>query len=132
MKSLRIPLHSFVLAVANIIFIVVGFGIYQLLRPTNQIVVQASSATILCIFAFLFWSLSVRRLSGGSLSLVSRGDFRWTYVLALVWGVVIFVPLHYIGRGYLTSFANILGTWFFQVPTNFLALAAVKKCVRIV
>jgi len=131
MRFLRVILHGFVLALANIVFILVGFGIYHLLRPANQLAVQASSAAILCIIAFLLWSLSIRRLSGGYLSLVDRGDFRWAFLLAMVWAVIIFVPLHYIGRGYLTSFANVLGTWLFQVPTNFLALVAVRKCVRI-
>lgn len=127
MKIHRILLHSFVLALANIVFILVGFGIYSLFRPVNQVVFQASSAAILCIIAFLLWSLVVRSRSGGYLSLRSRGEFRWTFVLALVWSVIIFVPLHYIGRGYVTSFDNILGTWLFQVPTNFLALLLVSK-----
>ena len=31
--------------------------------------------------------------------------------------------------GYLTSFGNILGTWFFQIPANLLAVLMVNKLV---
>lgn len=40
---------------------------------------------------------------------------------------LIFVPLHYVSQGYLTSIGNILGIWFFQVPVNLLAILAAHK-----
>ena len=130
MKSLRVFLHGFVLTLINIGAILVGFGIYHLLKPVSQIAVQAPSAAILCIIAFLLWGLLVRRLSAGNLSLRGRGEFARTFLLALLWSPVIFVPLHYIGRGYLTSFGNIRAMWLFQIPTNLLALVVVKRWVR--
>ena len=129
MKTLRLLLHSFVLALANIACIIVGFGIYQLFRPTNQIAIQAPSAAFLCIVVFSLWSWSVWRLTGQILSLQGKGEFVGTFLLTLLWSPTIFIPLHYIGRGYLTSFANIWATWLFQVPTNILVLLAVKKWV---
>jgi len=130
MKTLRVFLHGFVLTLINIGSILVGFGIYHLLKPVSQIAVQAPSAAILCIIAFLLWGLLVRRLSAGNLSLRGRGEFARTFLLALLWSPTIFIPLHYIGRGYLTSFGNIRAMWLFQIPTNFLALGVVKRWVR--
>jgi len=129
-KTLRLLVHSFILALVNIACIIVGFGIYQLFRPANQIAIQAPSAALLCIVIFLLWSWSVRRLTGQILSLQGKGELAGTFLLALLWSPTIFIPLHYIGRGYLTSFANIWATWLFQVPTNILALLAVKKWVH--
>ena len=129
MKTLRLLLHGFVLAFTNIACIIVGFGIYQLFRPANQIAIQAPSAAFLCVVVFSLWSWSVRRLTGQILSLQGRGEFAGTFLLALLWCPTIFIPLHYIGRGYLTSFANIWATWLFQVPTNILTLLAVKKWI---
>jgi hypothetical protein len=130
MKTLRLLLHSFILALANIACVIVGFGVYQLFRPINQIAIQAPSAAILCIIVFLLWSWSVLRLAGQNLSLQGRGEFAGTFLLALLWSPTIFIPLHYVGRGYLTSFANIWATWLFQVPTNIMTLLAVKKWVK--
>lgn len=129
MKTFRLLLHSFVLALTNIACIIVGFGIYQLFRPVNQIAIQAPSAAFICIVVFSLWSWSVQRLAGQSLSLRGKEELAGTFVLALLWSPTIFIPLHYIGRGYLTSFANIWATWLFQVPTNILALLTVKKWI---
>jgi hypothetical protein len=35
---------------------------------------------------------------------------------------LLFVPVHYIAQGYLTSFGNMLLTWMSQVSFNLLAL----------
>jgi len=130
MVALRLLLHSFVLALANIIFIIAGFGIYHLLKPTNQIAVQAPSAALMCIIAFLLWSLLVRRFCGQDLLFQDKNEFAWAFLMALLWSPVIFVPFHYIARGYLTSFGNMLAIWLFQIPTNFLALVVVKTWFR--
>jgi hypothetical protein len=58
----------------------------------------------------------------GGLSLHGRAEWFWTYLLALLWTPLIFVPLHSVTQGYLTSFSNIIATWLFQLPTNALAL----------
>lgn len=129
MKILRILLHSFMLAIVNIGSILAGFGIYQLFRPANQIAVQAPFAALFSIIAFLLWSFSIRRFAFEHLHFLGRNEFIWLYLLTLIWSPAIFIPLHYIGRGYLTSFGNIKGMWLFQIPTNFLVLLIVAKLV---
>ncbi len=52
------------------------------------------------------------------------------YLLAFLWGPIVFTPLHYLGRGYLTSFANLTGLWLFQLPTNLLVLIAAWLAAR--
>jgi hypothetical protein len=84
----------------------------------------------MCIIAFLFWNLLVRRFCSEDFVLQDRSEFTWTFLMALLWSPVVFVPLHYIGRGYLTSLGNILAIWLFQIPTNFLALVVVKTWFR--
>jgi len=126
-KAIRILLHGFVLAVTNIVSVVVGFGVYHLVGTAGQIAVQVPVAAALTLAAFVVWSLFVRRLARDRLSLRVRDEFAATYLLAIVWSPLIFVPLHYIARGYLTSFGNIVGMWLFQLPANLLALFAAMK-----
>jgi hypothetical protein len=118
----RVCLHSLVLTGVNLGCIIAGFGVYYLLRPVNQIAVQAPLAAGLTIVVFATWSLLVRWLPVGGLSLHGRAEWFWTYLLALLWTPLIFVPLHFVTQGYLTSFSNIIATWLFQLPTNALAL----------
>jgi hypothetical protein len=127
MKILRVLLHSLVLTIINIGSILAGFGFYQLFKSYNQIAVQTLFAALFSIIAFLLWSLIIRRFSLGWLSLQGVKEFALTFLFALIWSPAIFVPLHYLGRGYLTSLGNIVGLWLFQIPANFLALLAVKK-----
>ena len=129
MKVFRILLHSLVLAIVNLGSIIVGFYIYYILKPANQLAVQVPFAMIFSIIVFLLWSVLVRRLPIEHLPLQGRNEFRCTFLFALVWSPVIFVPLHYITQGYLTSFGNILGCWRFQIPTNLLAILVVNKLV---
>jgi multisubunit Na+/H+ antiporter MnhG subunit len=127
MKILRILLHSFTLAIINICSILAGFGVYQLFKSYNQIAIQTPFAALFSIIAFLLWSLIIQRFSLEQLSLHGVKEFVLTFLFALIWSPAIFIPLHYLGRGYLTSFGNIAGLWLFQIPTNFLALLVVRK-----
>lgn len=63
MKILSILIHSTFLALANIISILLGFGVYSLLRPANQIIIQTSSAAIISIIGFLLWNLILRQFT---------------------------------------------------------------------
>jgi hypothetical protein len=127
MKILRILLHSLALTIVNIGSVLAGFGVYQLFKSYNQIAVQTPFAALFSILAFLLWSFIIQRFSLGRLSLQGIKEFVLTFLIALIWSPAIFVPLHYLGRGYLTSFGNIAGLWLFQIPTNFLALLVVRK-----
>jgi hypothetical protein len=131
MKTARLLLHSFLLAVINIGAILIGFSIYRLFKPPHQVAFQAPVAALLSAAIFLPWSLVLRNLTRGRLSLRSISEMGGTWLLALLWSPVIFIPLHYLGRGYLTSWANIWNLWLFQMPANLVAVWLVWKLIRI-
>ena len=115
-------LHGFVLAVITLVAIAVGFAVYRLVGLTNQIAVQVLTAGIVCVVAFAVWGYVVHRMSRGRLSLADLKELGVAYAAALLWTPVLFVPVHYVTQGYLTSFGNLMPTWLFQVPFNLLAL----------
>ena len=126
MKFQRICLHGLVLTLVNLGSIILAFGVYQFFRSWNQIGVQGTIAAILSIVAFYVYT---KRFSKTWCKISGIKELVGVYVMAFVWCPVVFIPLHYINRGYLTSFSNILATWFFQIPVNFLALFLVYKFV---
>lgn len=127
MRILSISVHSLVLAITNIVAILIGFGVYHLLKPVNQVAVQVPVAAMVSIIGFVSWRFFTRRLSFKGFAQPSSGELAWVYLAALLWTPLIFVPLHYVSQGYLTSMGNILGIWLFQVPVNILAILAAHK-----
>ena len=115
-------LHGFALSAVTIVAIAVGFAVYNLVGLRDQIAVQVLTAGTVCVVAFAVWGFVVHRLSRGRLSLADLKELGLAYAAALLWTPVLFVPVHYVTQGYLTSFGNILATWLFQVPFNLLAL----------
>jgi len=87
-------------------------------------------AVVISVAAFGVWYIVLGRVTSGRAGLVGFAAYAWTYLLAFGWFPVLFVPLHYVTQGYLTSFANIYNMWLFQAPTNALALAAVFLATR--
>jgi hypothetical protein len=124
MKFVLPVIHGLALAAINVAASLVGFAAYKILRVGRQLLVQVSVAVLVAVVAFVLWYYVARRVTSGRATLGSLGPYVWTYVLAFAWFPVVFVPLHYVTQGYLTSFANIYNMWLFQAPTNALALAA--------
>ncbi|MFC1739281.1 hypothetical protein ACFL1G_09570 [Planctomycetota bacterium] len=125
MKTLRICLNAFVLTAANLGSIIAGFILYNLLKPANQIAVQGSVAAILSITAFLLWSWLILHLQFRKLILQEPIEFFWAYVASLFWFPTIFIPVHYVTQGYLTSIGNIIAVLLFQIPVNGVSIAVV-------
>ena len=130
MKFARPLLHGLALAAVNVGAVLVGFAAYKVLGVGHQLLVQIAVAVLVSVAAFALWYYVARRVTSGRATLVSLGAYVWTYALAFGWFPVLFVPLHYVTQGYLTSFANIYYMWLFQVPTNALALAAAYTITR--
>jgi hypothetical protein len=130
MKSGRPVIHGLALAAINVGASLVGFGAYKILGVGRQLLVQVFAAVLVSVAAFAVWYYLTLRVTSGRATLRSLGAYVWTYVLAFAWFPVLFVPLHYVTQGYLTSFANIYNMWLFQVPTNALALAAAALAGR--
>ena len=127
MKTLRLLLHSFILTLINIFTILLASGIYHLIGNGPQIAIQAPIAALLTIIAFLLWSQITRRLSPEKLALQEKSELLGAFFLALLWTPTLFVHIHYIGRGYVTSLANIWALWLFQLPVNLVALFLVWR-----
>lgn len=109
MRILSICVDSLVLAITNIVAILVGFGAYHLLKPVNQVAVQVPVAAMVCIIGFVSWRFFTRRLPFKGFAQPGSGELAWVYLAALLWSPILFVPLHYVSQGYLTSIGNILG-----------------------
>jgi hypothetical protein len=124
MKFVRPILHGLALAAVNIGASLVGFAAYKILGVGHQLAVQISVAVLVSVAAFAVWYYITVSVTLGRATLGSLGAYAWTYVLAFAWFPVLFVPLHYVTQGYLTSFANIYNMWLFQAPTNAPALGA--------
>lgn len=90
----------------------------------DQIAIQVPIAAIVTVSLFMFyWYL---------LSIIpSKPPFYkpvsliWIFIVALFWHPVIFIPLHYVTQGYVTSIRNILAMMLFQMLINTVTLAFV-------
>lgn len=122
MKLARILIHSFVMAVVNLAAALASYGVYLLIRPANQGLLQAPVAAVISIGVFLLWYAFARRWQEGKLALAGKNEFPLAYLLALGWAAAIFYPLHYLTQGYLAAFGNILAIWAFQIAANLLTL----------
>ena len=133
-KILRVGLHGVVLAVGCLASILVGFGIYHLLRttwPVEQLLIQAPVAMLTLIMGFTAWYLVISRIPLlQRFRLVGWGEFIAVYIVSLTFTPLIFLPLHYLTQGYISSMDNILSILYFQIPTNFITLLAAIYMVR--
>jgi len=125
-RILRVCLHGVVLAVGCLASILVGFGCYHLLRttwPVNQLLIQVPVAVLTLILGFTAWYMLISRtprLQG--FRLVGWMEFIAVYIVSLVFTPLIFLPLHYLTQGNISSLDNILSILYFQLPTNFITL----------
>lgn len=120
MRYQHIFLQSLVLTLTNMGAILIGFGFYKLFLQVisvNQRSVQTPIAVLVNIFLFAIWTLLVLRFYS-RYRLQTIGDYYMVYFAAGVWNPIIFVPLHYITQGYMTSFGNIIVLWMYQVIVN--------------
>jgi hypothetical protein len=130
MKTLRLLIHSLALALIDIGAILAGFGLFTLVRTAPQRAVQIPAASLIVAGSFLLWTLAVNRWFDRRLSLMTGGELAGTWFLVLLWTPTLFVPLHYLGRGYLTSWANIWNLWLFQMPVNGATMLIVWALIR--
>ena len=130
MTVFRVVAHSFVLMAANCVGLIVGFMVYAALRPVNQIVVQLPIAVLFSVLVFLAWVLLLRNLPFPQLCLQRNPELAWTFVVSLLWLPAVFVPVHYVTQGYLTSAGNIISGLMFQIPVNTIACLVAWKITQ--
>jgi hypothetical protein len=114
--------HGLVLAIINIVAILIGFALHRMIGGRDQVATQTMAGAVITIAAFILWVRLVPRLTSRIVRPTAVRELAWTFVLALAWGAVVFLPLHYFTQGYVTSFSNITALWGFQAPVNLLAL----------
>ncbi len=129
MRIAQVALHSFVLTNTTIASIVIGFIAYHVVGAHNQIATQVPVAVVLSIGLFVAWILCVGRLSHGRFVPHGSMEFAGVFIASLLWNPVVWVPLHYITQGYVTSTGNILVLLCFQAPVNAIALLAAWSIV---
>ena len=59
-----------------------------------------------------------------------RASLAAIYLLALLWGSMLFYPLHYATQGYISSTGNLLALAGFQGLTNLAAVAFASTALR--
>jgi hypothetical protein len=125
-KILRIELHGVIVSIGSLASILVGFGFYYLLRttwPVDQLLIQIPVALITLILGFTAWYLLISRIPRlQRFRLVGWGEFLAVYIVSLAITPLIFLPLHFLTQGYISSADNILSILYFQIPTNFITL----------
>jgi len=125
MKALKSIIHGLGLAGINLGSVLLGFAVYVLLRPAPQLAVQLPVAVIVSVLGFALWDHLGKVWFAESAALRGWKEFGGVYLTALLWAPLIFVPLHYLGRGYVTAFSNVTAFWAFQLPVNIIVLGGV-------
>ena len=123
-------LIGFILAFINIISILGGFLVYHFTQAETQRPIQIISACTFSIVIFILWGFLFRKIFKKK-NLKNKKDYLITYISSLLLSPLIFIPLHFISEGYLTSPQNIYAMLMFQVPTNLLVLIIYKNFSKI-
>jgi len=130
MNRWRIILHATFLGCATLASILLGFGVYSLLRPINQILVQVPVAALLVLAAYLGFVWLLARIGWSEMHLRGWQQAGLALAGAMIAFALIFYVTHYLTQGYLARFDNVLATWAFQLPVNGLAVWMGQRMVR--
>jgi hypothetical protein len=115
-------LHGLLLTLINIFAILGGFAVYKLSQAGDQLIIQLPAALFLTLIVFPLGEKMAGILPFHSLQLTGKRPYLKVYFLALIWTPLVFIPLHYLTQGYLTSFGNILAIWQFQLIVNLVVI----------
>lgn len=114
-------INGLILTIINIGSILIGYYVYYVSNIKNQIAIQVTVACLASVVLFIIWKFICFELIR-KFDINKKSHYIYTFLTSLIWTPVIFIPLHFIAEGYITSIQNILGIWLFQVPTNILIL----------
>jgi hypothetical protein len=102
-----------------------GYKVILLFRPLNQRAVQTPLAILLNIVLFLVWTWLIVQFFS-KYRLQSTIEYYLVYFAAGVWSPIILIAVHFLTQGYMTSFANIIVLWMYQVLVNIPVLAITR------
>jgi hypothetical protein len=122
MECMKNVVHGFMLALANFISIWLGFVIYYIIKASNQRMIQLPVAVILSCILFSTYIYIYSKTKIGKNNYISIKNGVIIYMCSLIVAPIIFIPVHFITQGYLTSLGNIIPMLKFQVITNIIAL----------
>lgn len=122
MKQFRVLMHSLVWSMINIGSVMVAFLLGHLIegKRSHHAEIQLLGGPLISTAGIVLWSVGIERLLA-RMRLFSVKEIVWTYGMSLVCGFVLFTGVHYLTQGYLTSLANIIAVFFFQVWVNLFA-----------
>jgi hypothetical protein len=123
-------IHGSFLTLVNIFAILAGFAIAIVTPAIKQLTIQLPVAVLFTLIIFLLGEKLVNRSPFLSFQLQSKQSWILAYLFSLVCTPFVFIPLHYLTQGYLTSFSNILAIWLFQLPVNFIAIFLAARWLK--
>jgi hypothetical protein len=114
--------HGFMLSLANLSSIILGFLIYYIIKAPNQIMIQVPIAIALSCIIFSTYVYIYSKTKIGKNKYISIKNCFMIYIYSLACAPIIFIPTHFITQGYLTSLENIIYMWLFQAITNIIVI----------
>ena len=127
MRAKLVVLHAAVLAAVNLGSIIGGFLVYYYAPWDQQLAIQIPVALLLNTAAFVAWFALTHRGRWRRLALREPVDLLGVFAVALLWAPLVFVPLHLVMSGYLTSVGNLLAGVIYQFAANLLVLPICAK-----
>lgn len=116
-------MHGAVVMVADLVGIGSGGVLaYYLTGSVNQVWLQLPVAVVVTIALSGLWMAGTRLRRLAPLQPRSANELAWCLVASLVWGIVVFVPVHYATQGYVTGLGNTVALALYQLLVNTVAL----------
>jgi hypothetical protein len=114
--------HGFILAVVNFGSVYAGFLAYHLAPWDAQLAIQLPVALLINTIVFAGWMTLAQRGPRRRWALREPVELIGVGAAALLWAPLIFIPLHYLATGYLTSAGNLIAGAVYQTGANLLVL----------
>jgi hypothetical protein len=123
MKIIRVGLHGLVLTIADLAGILIGgLAAFHILGQANQFWLQVPLAIVSSVIFFSVWVFLILRFRIRKLLCVSTEEIFVCLGVSFLWAPLVFVPVHFITQGYLTSVGNLVALAVYQIPVNGVAL----------
>jgi len=118
--------NALALAAANFGSGVLAFWLWRVSGINNQVGVQLPVTMIVGVTLVTIWFTR----SGTRFGALSGRDHARIIGAAFLVLAAVFIPLHYLLTGYLTSFANLLALWLVQAAQNILGMILAEARLR--
>ena len=125
-RVLRLLLSAAVITFGNKAGIAAGFITWHYIGTANQLMIQVPLALAISVGVTMVWLLRFGRWHGLEL----ERDAIYVFLLVFPVGAVLFVPIHYLFTGYLTSMSNVIASWIFAFMSNMPAFALAAQLWR--